>query len=54
MVVIRKMNEQDISDVKEVAKVSWHSTYEGIIPRQVQDQFLAQAYNEDMLQRRLN
>lgn len=49
---IRKMEENDIEQVQNAAKASWHSTYEGIIPREVQDQFLAAAYSsERMLQR---
>ncbi|MCP1158746.1 GNAT family N-acetyltransferase [Bacillus infantis] len=49
---IRKMEPNDTEQVQNVAKASWHSTYEGIIPREVQDQFLAAAYSsERMLQR---
>lgn len=51
---IRKMNEQDIKKVQEVAKTSWNFTYEGIIPRNIQENFLNFAYNDTMMLRRLN
>lgn len=51
--MIRKMKEEDIKQVQSVAKDSWHATYEGIIPLTIQDRFLAEAYNDDMMQRRL-
>ncbi|QFT91127.1 Protease synthase and sporulation negative regulatory protein PAI 1 [Bacillus sp. THAF10] len=51
--VIRKMNEEDIQQVQQVAKISWNHTYEGIIPREVQDNFLQSAYNDAMMHRRL-
>lgn len=50
---IKKMNEEDISAVQKVAKVCWHDTYEGIIPNEIQDAFLEQAYSNDMMKRRL-
>lgn len=53
MMIIRKMEEKDIKGVQDVAKASWHSTYEGIIPRDIQDRFLQAAYHDDMMQVRL-
>ncbi|WP_150285476.1 GNAT family N-acetyltransferase [Rummeliibacillus sp. TYF-LIM-RU47] len=50
--VIRKMSYPDIQEVQEIAQTSWHSTYDGIIPSDVQNRFLAQAYNPDMLEKR--
>lgn len=50
---ICKMIEKDIPKVKNIATVSWHATYQGIIPLDVQDNFLAMAYNEEMLLQRL-
>lgn len=47
------MNKDDISFVQEIAQTSWHVTYEGIIPKQIQDRFLQAAYNEDRLLARL-
>ena len=50
---VRKMTLQDISKVQQVAKISWHHTYEGIIPRHIQDNFLANAYNDENMVRRV-
>ncbi|MGG0655786.1 N-acetyltransferase family protein [Rummeliibacillus pycnus] len=49
----RKMRVEDIPQVQDVAKVSWHSTYDGIIPRKVQDNFLNTAYSDDNLKKRV-
>nr|WP_223155187.1 GNAT family N-acetyltransferase [Alkalibacillus aidingensis] len=51
--MIRKMMELDLKQVQHVARKSWHDTYEGIIPREVQDQFLDQAYSDENMRRRL-
>lgn len=51
--LIRKMSKKDINDVQNVAKESWHATYEGIIPREIQDNFLKHAYSDDMIEYRL-
>ncbi|MFF2755242.1 GNAT family N-acetyltransferase [Psychrobacillus sp. NPDC058041] len=51
--VIRTMQKEDIQAVQQVAKVSWHATYEGIIPLEIQESFLKSAYNDDMMKRRL-
>lgn len=50
---IRNMTEQDVLAVQQVATDTWHTTYEGIIPRSIQDAFLQQAYNESHLSQRL-
>lgn len=44
---------EDIIPVQNIAKVSWHATYEGIIPREVQDKFLEVAYSCYTLKQRL-
>lgn len=51
--VIRKMKEEDIQQVQQVAKTSWNYTYEGIIPPEIQENFLKSAYNDEMMIRRL-
>ncbi|MDM5188337.1 GNAT family N-acetyltransferase [Bacillus sp. DX4.1] len=51
--VVRKMNAEDIAAVQEVAKLVWHDTYKGIIPQDIQDKFLGQAYSDEMMKRRL-
>lgn len=51
--VIRKMKEEDIKQVQLVAKTSWNYTYDGIIPLEIQENFLKSAYNDAMMHRRL-
>jgi ribosomal protein S18 acetylase RimI-like enzyme len=51
--IIRIIDSIDIGQVQEVARTSWHSTYEGIIPRVVQDRFLTAAYSSERMQQRL-
>ncbi|MDQ0481839.1 GNAT family N-acetyltransferase [Guptibacillus hwajinpoensis] len=51
---IRKMEERDVNPVQEVAKKSWNTTYEKIIPLEIQERFLDTAYNDEMMIKRLN
>jgi ribosomal protein S18 acetylase RimI-like enzyme len=51
---IRKMNEDDIEKVQHVARSSWNTTYKGIIPDTIQDNFVSTAYSTGMLIKRLN
>ena len=53
MVIIRKMHVEDIPQVQDVAKKSWNATYEGIIPFEIQEKFLENAYNNDRMKQRL-
>ncbi|MGG1631095.1 GNAT family N-acetyltransferase [Rossellomorea sp. NRS-1567] len=50
---IRKMEKKDINQVQEVARTSWNTTYEGIIPLKIQESFLASAYSDEMMLKRL-
>lgn len=50
---IRKMTKEDIPDVQQLAKISWNDTYVGIIPENIQDKFLQNAYSETSLTWRL-
>lgn len=50
---IREISVSDIPVVQNVAKLSWHDTYEGIIPRHIQENFLDIAYSTSMLEKRL-
>ncbi len=47
------MQKNDIIFVQEIAKKSWHQTYEGIIPNEIQDRFIEAAYSSDRLLSRL-
>ncbi|HZG59256.1 MAG TPA: GNAT family N-acetyltransferase [Anoxybacillus sp.] len=51
--IIRQMQKEDIQQVRQIAKTSWNYTYKGIIPLEIQESFLKSAYNDDMMQRRL-
>lgn len=51
--VIREMKQEDIHAVQSVAKIVWHDTYEGIIPREIQDSFLDEAYSDEKMKYRL-
>lgn len=53
-IAIRKMNEGDIEQVQSVARSSWRTTYKGIIPDSIQENFVATAYSSEMLLKRLN
>ncbi|CAM4337910.1 MULTISPECIES: GNAT family N-acetyltransferase [Jeotgalicoccus] len=50
---IREMLKEDIKQVQDVAKISWNATYEGIIPVEIQENFLNGAYSDEMMERRL-
>ena len=47
------MNEVDISFVQEIAQTTWAATYEGIIPKHIQERFLQAAYSNERLTCRL-
>ena len=51
--LVRSMQEGDIKQVQDVARKTWNSTYEGIIPLDVQENFLSSAYNDDRMQQRM-
>ncbi|MGF3104673.1 GNAT family N-acetyltransferase [Rossellomorea sp. DUT-2] len=50
---IRKMEKKDINQVQKVARRSWNTTYEGIIPLEIQESFLTSAYSDEMMLKRL-
>ncbi|WP_112179885.1 MULTISPECIES: N-acetyltransferase [Paraliobacillus] len=51
--IIRIMEEKDIKQVQNIAKLTWHATYEGIIPFVIQDKFLGAAYSDESMIKRL-
>ena len=51
--IIREMKQEDIHAVQSVAKIAWHDTYESIIPREIQDRFLDEAYSDEKMKYRL-
>ncbi|MGM9957531.1 MAG: GNAT family N-acetyltransferase [Peribacillus sp.] len=50
---LRNMQVGDIPQVQHVARTSWHSTYEGIIPFTIQESFLRIAYSDEMMKKRV-
>ncbi|MFT8930471.1 MAG: GNAT family N-acetyltransferase [Sporolactobacillus sp.] len=50
---IRKMQNKDIQQVQQIAKISWNATYKGIIPFNIQESFLNYAYNNKMMKKRI-
>ncbi|MEW9675395.1 GNAT family N-acetyltransferase [Lentibacillus sp. L22] len=50
---IRTMKTDEISQVQHVAKTSWNSTYDGIIPADIQNNFLKTAYSDEQMKHRL-
>ncbi|MBF0753068.1 GNAT family N-acetyltransferase [Jeotgalicoccus nanhaiensis] len=52
--IIREMLIEDTKQVQDVAKKSWNATYEGIIPNNIQENFLKGAYNDEMMQKSLS
>lgn len=53
-VEIRKMLPEDIKDVQHVASKTWKATYAGIIPGEVQENFLTAAYSDENMEYRMN
>lgn len=52
-ITIRKMQYEDTKQVQNIAKITWNATYEGIIPLEVQNNFLKSAYNDERMKQRL-
>lgn len=51
--LIRHMLKEDIQQVQKVARNSWYSTYENIIPLAIQNRFLQSAYSDENMKKRL-
>lgn len=52
-ITIRKMNYEDTKQVQDIAKTTWNATYEGIIPLEVQNNFLNLNYSDESMMLRL-
>lgn len=52
-IIVRHMQEKDIQLVQQVAQISWHETYTDIISFEARDSFLQAAYNESVMQNRM-
>ncbi|WP_449536401.1 N-acetyltransferase family protein [Ferdinandcohnia sp. Marseille-Q9671] len=52
-VTIRKMHYEDTKQVQSIAKTTWNATYEGIIPIEVQHNFLITNYSDESMKLRI-
>ncbi|WP_147804712.1 GNAT family N-acetyltransferase [Alkalicoccus halolimnae] len=52
-IVIRKALPADIPHIQNIALETWHDTYDDLIPREVQDKFLAEAYSDERMPGRI-
>lgn len=50
---IRKATINDKEKVKNIAKITWNSTYEGIIPLKIQNKFLQENYSNESIKMRI-
>ncbi|MFD2444132.1 GNAT family N-acetyltransferase [Bacillus sp. CGMCC 1.16607] len=50
---IRDAKIEDISEIQNVAMITWNYTYEGIIPYEIQEQFLNFAYSIKSMEQRI-
>lgn len=48
-ITIRKMQYEDTKLVQSIAKTTWNATYEGIIPLDVQNNFLKSNYSDESM-----
>ncbi|WP_246079367.1 GNAT family N-acetyltransferase [Paenibacillus piri] len=51
--IIRKATFNDIAEKQMVAKITWDQTYRGIIPQQIQDDFLQKNYSDIAMKNRI-
>jgi ribosomal protein S18 acetylase RimI-like enzyme len=50
---IRRMREEDIAAVQNIARTTWAHTYSSFIPEATQTMFLERAYSDTSLRRRM-
>ncbi|QTD39605.1 GNAT family N-acetyltransferase [Sporosarcina sp. Te-1] len=51
--MIRPMTAGDIGHVQQIARITWNDTYQGIIPEDIQLDFLTRTYSDAMLRKRM-
>lgn len=52
-ITIRKMQYEDTKQVQSIAKTTWNATYEGIIPLEVQNNFVKSNYSDESMKQRI-
>ncbi|UCZ55204.1 GNAT family N-acetyltransferase [Bacillus shivajii] len=45
--MVRKATLEDLSAIQKIARETWHDTYDGLIPRDIQDKFVSRAYSDE-------
>jgi GNAT superfamily N-acetyltransferase len=53
MAIIRKAAVKDLGTIQKIAKESWNDTYRGLIPEDIQERFLGEAYADELMPVRL-
>lgn len=53
-ITIKQATYDEMPIIQKVARNSWHDTYEGIIPTDIQDKFLDESYSDMMMQKRID
>ena len=51
--MIRLMKAEDIGHVQKIAHITWNDTYQGIIPEDIQTDFITRSYSHAMLLKRM-
>ncbi|WLR55567.1 GNAT family N-acetyltransferase [Mesobacillus subterraneus] len=52
-ITIRKMQYEDTKQVQNIAKTTWNATYKGIIPLEVQNNFVKSNYSDESMKQRI-
>ncbi|WP_406589770.1 N-acetyltransferase family protein [Bacillus atrophaeus] len=50
---IRNAERKDIKEIQKIAKVTWNHTYKGLIPLEIQNEFLRMAYSDKSMKKRV-
>jgi ribosomal protein S18 acetylase RimI-like enzyme len=51
--MIRLMTAKDSAHVQHIARITWHETYKGLIPDEIQKKFIDCSYSNAMMQKRM-
>lgn len=53
MAIVRKAEVKDLGFIQQIAKESWNDAYRGLIPEDIQERFLREAYADELMPVRL-
>lgn len=51
--VIRHARPDDVESIEAIAYKCWHDTYDDIVPRVIQDEYISSLYAQKMIQQRM-